>query len=236
VTRGAPRRERGADVNESTKHEAAPALAAIAACWAIRPQPTAPAQSKGLGPNFLRDRRVAAELAAAADTGLDRPIVELGAGGGALTAELRRLGRELIAVEADPRWVDRLRQRFGGDVRVVHADMLRFAFPRAHHDIVPSVPFGITTPLIRTLLPQPGWSTATLLVQWEVARKRAAVGGGTMLSAAWWPWFAFKLGPRVPARAFRPVPSVDAGVLYVQRRHEPLVPWVEPNAPPTSGS
>jgi 23S rRNA (adenine-N6)-dimethyltransferase len=183
-----------------------------------------------LGQNFLRDRRIASEVAAVADTGLDGPIVELGAGGGALTAELVRLGRELVVVEADPYWVSRLRGRFGRDVRVVHADMLRFVFPRAHHDIVSSVPFGISTPLIRLLLTQRRWSTATLLVQWDVARKRATVRGGTMLTASWWPWFSFKLGSRVPARAFRPVPSVDAGVLCLERRRQPLLPWAERRA------
>jgi 23S rRNA (adenine-N6)-dimethyltransferase len=57
----------------------------------------------------------------------------------------------------------------------------------------------------------------------EVARKRAAVGGTTLLTAQWWPWFTFRLDRRVPADAFRPCPSVDAGLLVIDRRPEPLV-------------
>lgn len=57
----------------------------------------------------------------------------------------------------------------------------------------------------------------------EVARKRAAVGGTTLLTASWWPWYEFALAGRVPARAFRPVPSVDGGLLVLRRRAAPLL-------------
>jgi 23S rRNA (adenine-N6)-dimethyltransferase len=60
-----------------------------------------------------------------------------------------------------------------------------------------------------------------------VARKRAAVGGTTLLTASWWPWYEFALAGRVPASAFRPRPSVDGGVLVLRRRPEPLVPPAE---------
>jgi len=53
----------------------------------------------------------------------------------------------------------------------------------------------------------------TLLVQWEVARRRAAVGGTTMLTAAWWPWYEFTLHARtrtlVPAGTRRRRWAVD---------------------------
>jgi 23S rRNA (adenine-N6)-dimethyltransferase len=85
------------------------------------------------------------------------------------------------------------------------------------------VPFGITTPVLRHLLAQRAWSTAVLLLQWEVARKRAAVGGTTLLTASWWPWYEFALAGRVPSTAFRPRPGVDGGILVVGRRPVSLV-------------
>ena len=63
-----------------------------------------------------------------------------------------------------------------------------------------------------------------LVTQWEVARKRAGVGGATQLTAQWWPWYDFALDQRIPAAAFRPRPSVDAGLLLIHRRSEPLIP------------
>ncbi|SHN45914.1 23S ribosomal RNA methyltransferase Erm [Cryptosporangium aurantiacum] len=175
-----------------------------------------------LGQNFLVDTRVVRDLVALVPRGAER-VVELGAGAGAITAALVDAGHRVTAVELDPRRAAALRRRFGDRVDVVRGDLLRFEEPDGH-DLVSNVPFGITTPLLRHLLGQRTWGTAVLLVQWEVARKRAALGSTTMLTASWWPWYTFGLAGRVPARAFRPMPSVDGGVLVIERRPEPLVP------------
>lgn len=89
--------------------------------------------------------------------------------------------------------------------------------------IVGNLPFHLTTAMLRRILHAPGWTDAVLLVQWEVARRRAAVGGATMMTAQWWPWFEFALVRRVSAASFRPRPSVDAGLMTVRRRAHPLV-------------
>jgi 23S rRNA (adenine-N6)-dimethyltransferase len=57
-----------------------------------------------------------------------------------------------------------------------------------------------------------------------VARKRAAMPPSTLLSAGWAPWWCFDVVRRIPASAFRPVPSVDAAVLRVTRRAPPILP------------
>jgi 23S rRNA (adenine-N6)-dimethyltransferase len=175
-----------------------------------------------LGQNFLTDRSVIDEIQriVARTSG---PIVEIGPGDGALTLPLGRTGRELTAVEFDPRRARRLRQRTPGNVTVVNADILRFTLPREPHVIVGNLPFHLTTAILRRLLAASHWDTAVLLVQWEVARRRAGVGGASMLTAAWWPWYEFALRARVPARSFRPMPSVDGGLLTAVRRAAPLV-------------
>ncbi len=53
------------------------------------------------------------------------------------------------------------------------------------------------------------------------------IGGTTMFTASWWPWFEFSLATRVPAAAFAPVPTVDGGLLVIRRRETPLVPAKE---------
>jgi 23S rRNA (adenine-N6)-dimethyltransferase len=175
-----------------------------------------------LGQNFLVDRRAAARIAALVPPG---PVVELGAGDGALTRQLAVRADPVTAVELDPARAAGLRRTLGRRVRVVQADMLRFR-PDVPN-VVSNVPFGITTPVLRHLLRHGAWTTAVLLLQWEVARKRAAVGGTTLLTASWWPWYEFDLAGRVPSAAFRPRPSVDGGILVIRRRPEPLVPSAE---------
>ena len=176
-----------------------------------------------LGQNFLSDRRVAARIPSLVPSGA---VLELGAGDGALTRRLAARRGSITAVELDPVRVAELRRALGHRVRVVHEDMLRFRLAGDHH-VVSNVPFGITTPVLRHLLAQQGWRTAVLLLQWEVARKRAAIGGTTLLTASWWPWYEFTLAERVPAAAFRPRPGVDGGVLVVTRRERELVDRAE---------
>lgn len=179
-----------------------------------------------LGQNFLIDHAVIHRMTALASA-TRGPIVELGAGGGALTRELARLGRQLTAVELDPRRAAALRRELGGAADVVQADVLRWPLPREPHSIVGNVPFHLTTAILRRVLAADRWGSAILLTQWEVARRRCGVGGASMLTVQAAPWYRFTLDRRVPARAFRPVPAVDGGVFRIDRRPEPLVPRPE---------
>ncbi len=175
-----------------------------------------------LGQNSLVDPTIVDEvhdLVAATDD----PIVELAAGDGALTARLSRAQRPVTAVELDPKRARRLQRRTPEHVAVVTGDILRFRLPEQPHVLVGNLPFHITTAVLKRLLAASHWHTAVLLVQWEVARRRAGVGGASMLTACWWPWYEFTLHRRVPARSFRPEPAVDGGLLVVRRRPRPLV-------------
>lgn len=179
-----------------------------------------------LGQNDLVDRGV---IAAIIDLAADRggPYVEWAAGRGAITRPLARLGEPVHVVELDPRRAAGLRRTLGPHVCITEGDILRHAPPAETRTVVANLPFHLTTPALRHLLRQRHWEHAILVTQWEVARKRAGVGGATMLTAQWWPWIESRLVRRVPARAFRPMPSVDAGVLAMSRRAQPLVPYVD---------
>ena len=176
-----------------------------------------------LGQNFLTHRPTIERITELV-RGTIGPILEIGAGDGALTRPLAGLGRPLTAIDIDEHRVAALRRALPG-VRIEHADALRH--PIACPVVVSNVPFHVTTPILRRLLSEQRWDTAILLTQWEVARKRAGVGGGTMMTAQAAPWFSFELHGRVPARAFVPAPSVDGGLLAITRRGTPLVPQRE---------
>ncbi|WP_407646866.1 23S ribosomal RNA methyltransferase Erm [Allosaccharopolyspora coralli] len=181
-----------------------------------------PGGREELGQNFLVSSRVIGTIVdlVARTAG---PVVELGAGDGAVTLPLSRGGRSVTAVEIDPRRVRRLRRTVPEHVAIVQQDMLRYRPPRHPHVLVANLPFHLTTSVLRRVLAQEHWTDAVLLVQWEVARRRAGVGGASLMTASWWPWYEFAVVTRVPAEAFRPVPSVDGGLLTVTRRKTPLV-------------
>lgn len=178
-----------------------------------------------LGRNLLVDRGVAGRIVGEARRAL-RPgdaLVEVGAGDGALTRPLADLGVPLTAFEIDAERARRLADRLPAHVAVRPDDALRVRWPDRPHVLVSNVPFGVTTALLRRVLPAPAWHTAVLLLQWEAARRRAGVGGASMLTASWWPWHTTTVLERVPARAFRPAPAVDGGLIRVQRRPTALV-------------
>ncbi|BDD80789.1 hypothetical protein TPB0596_05520 [Tsukamurella pulmonis] len=174
------------------------------------------------GQNFLTDR-TAIDAVVDLTRRTSGPIFEIGPGAGALTEPLLRLGRPLTAVEIDGEHVRRLRRRLP-TATVVHGDFLRHRLPAEPHAVVGNLPFHLTTAVLRRLLHAPHWTDAILIVQWEVARRRAGIGGSTMMTAQWSPWYEFGLDRRIPASAFAPRPSVDAGLLTIRRRSEPLVP------------
>jgi len=182
-----------------------------------------------LGQNFLKPE-VAQALVTGASFQATDLVVEIGAGLGSCTFALARQVDEVVAIEADPYLAGQLRQaadRLGvTNVKVLDLDALRYRYPRRPFRVFGSLPFGVTTALMRRLFDNPNAALvrADLVVQWDVARKRAAIPPTTLLSSTWAPWWEFSLGPRVPAKAFRPVPSVDAALLRVTRRTPPLLP------------
>jgi 23S rRNA (adenine-N6)-dimethyltransferase len=185
---------------------------------------------RSLGQNFLRPERADQLVDSAAFDSGDL-VVEIGAGRGALTCALARRGVHVVALERDPRWADTLRhevrrRRLDGRVRVVRCDVLGYRMPQRPYRVIGSLPFGATTAILRYLLDDPCsyLVRADLIVQWEVARKRAVMPPSTLLSTTWAPWWSFEVVARIPATAFRPVPSVDAAVLCVTRRDPALLP------------
>jgi len=63
-----------------------------------------------------------------------------------------------------------------------------------------------------------------VLVEWNVARKRSSPRPTNLVSLGWQPWSTFELVRHLPASAFAPRPSVDAGFLAIRPRAQPLVP------------
>jgi 23S rRNA (adenine-N6)-dimethyltransferase len=190
-------------------------------------RPPRGARRRSYSQNFLASSALAEQLVREAKVGRRDLVVEVGAGSGILTAALARRARRVLAIEIDPVWAARLRQRFAAweNVEVIEGDARRVPLPDEPFRVVANIPFGATTALLHALLDKPVTSLerADLVLQWEVARKRAG-RPRTALSASWSPWWHFRLGRRLPRTAFRPPPAVDAGVLVVERRREPLLP------------
>lgn len=181
--------------------------------------------------NFLVDDDVIARRLAGLDLRSGEVVVDVGAGTGAVAIPLARAGANVVAIERDRRCVAELQRRVehagvGARVRIRRADLREARWPQPPYRVVASPPYALTTSLLARLLDDPprGPERADLLLQWEVARKRAAQPPTTLRSAAWAPWWRFELGERVSRRAFRPVPATDSAWLTIIRRDPPILP------------
>jgi 23S rRNA (adenine-N6)-dimethyltransferase len=181
------------------------------------------ARRRALSQNFLHDQQVVADIVATLHPPPGSLVVDLGAGAGALTRAVAARGARVHAVELDPAWVRTLRSRAPawGTVTVTHGDALAVPFPGEPFSVISNAPYAIATKLVRRLLTDAhGLTHAVVVLQREAALRLA---GGGRFAASWAPWFELHAGGRIPARAFRPVPSVDSAVLTIVPRAVPLL-------------
>src|SRR5699024_12478290 len=121
---------------------------------------------------------------------------------GALTKHVVRLERPLRAGEIDRRLAESLAQRVGKKVEVIHDDLLHYRLPHIPLVLVGNLPFHLTTAILRRIFRAPGWKHAILLVQSELARRRAGVDGSNQMTARRWPGLDFELDRSDRVRAF----------------------------------
>jgi len=179
------------------------------------------------GQHLLRSDAIASELVGQAGIRTDELVLEIGPGLGRLTAPLARRAGHVVAVEIEERFAAQLGARFRSttNVEVVVDDALRVALPSAPFRVVGNVPFGSTTPILRRLLDDRALelTAVDVLVEWNVARKRSSPRPTNLVSLGWQPWWTFNLIRHLPASAFDPRPSVDAGFLAIRPRLQPLL-------------
>jgi 23S rRNA (adenine-N6)-dimethyltransferase len=177
------------------------------------------------GAHFLHDRSLIAQLVRAAGAGEGRLVLDLGAGGGAITARLAQAGARVIAVERDPRLAARLRRRFDGEprVRVVEADLRRVKLPRREFLVVASPPFSLTTALLRRLLGDPAvrLAAAELIIQDGAARWLASPRPRDAETAWWTARYRVRVTATVSPASFTPPPGVVAARLSIRPRGTP---------------
>ena len=207
--------------------------------------PRAALQAAGLAPkhswgqNFLCSERILSRLVAAVERSGPEgsPIVELGAGTGALTAPLAATAAPLIAIERDRELAVLLRQRFAAAPRLwvveANAACLDVAHALAEVDlsgparVAGNLPYQLAS---RILVHLAGQASAVaggvFMVQKEVGERLSAAPGSrafSLLSVL--VQRAFTVSPLfdVPASAFFPRPKVTSQVVSFSRRPGPCL-------------
>lgn len=186
------------------------------------------APKKELGQHWLRDRLYLSAIADAAEIKDTDTVLEIGPGQGALTSELIRRAKRVIAVEYDEELAAKLPKQFPGtSLEVNHADILDFDLSQlpSGYKVVANVPYYITSKIVEKLLTAENKpKTSVLLVQKEVAQRIAAKAGDMSLLALSTNIYATAtLDIEVPRQYFVPAPKVDSQVVVIETRETPLV-------------
>lgn len=137
---------------------------------------------KSLGQHFLNSAVVPGWMADAAKLAVGETVVEIGPGTGALTRELLARGARVLALEADRRAIEVLREEFAaaiaaGQLEVVLADARRLdltTYDLTDHGykVVANIPYYLTGHLFRLFLESPVQpSSLVFLVQKEVGKR-----------------------------------------------------------------
>jgi 23S rRNA (adenine-N6)-dimethyltransferase len=162
------------------------------------------------------DSRWASRLVRSAAIERGDLVLDIGAGTGAITEELVRVGARVVAFELNARRADVLCERFARrSVKVVRADVADLRLPRQPFKVVSNPPFATTTAVVKRLLGNGSQLTSAHLIVPRYAALRwsdpSAPG-----SNRWRREFALGIGHPPPLHAFRPVPPHSVALLVIE--------------------
>ncbi|WPQ68060.1 16S rRNA (adenine(1518)-N(6)/adenine(1519)-N(6))-dimethyltransferase RsmA [Weissella paramesenteroides] len=192
---------------------------------------------KSLGQNFLTDINILKNIVAAGDVQPTDNVIEIGPGIGALTEQLARAAKQVVAFEIDDRLIPVLEHTMApyDNVTVVNQDILtvdleqaikeHFTDPESPLKLVANLPYYITTPILMQVLQSDvKFANIVVMMQKEVASRLSAEVGtkdyGALTLAVQYRMNA-TLAFTVSRTAFVPNPNVDSAIISLTPR-EPL--------------
>lgn len=181
-----------------------------------------------LGQHFLADIGACQKIVAAAETGPDSRVVEIGPGEGALTTLLASHSGALTLVEADPRLAERARRNFPEtNVISARAEEVDFSSIEGPISVVGNLPYYASVHIYKHLTAhKENIERMVLMFQKEVALRIGAIPGhrsyGSLSVFSAYNWETTVLFTLKPS-AFVPPPKVESAViLFIPRRRPPV--------------
>ena len=193
---------------------------------------------KSLGQNFLIDTNVLNRIVDFAEMSSETAAIEIGPGIGALTEQLAKRAKKVIAFEIDQRLLPILGETLEpyDNVKIIHSDVLKANVKQVVEEefekdqdimVVANLPYYVTTPILFKLLEeQLPIRGIVVMLQKEVADRIAAAPGTKdygSLSIALQYYTEAETVMIVPRTVFVPQPNVDSAVIRLTKREKPAV-------------
>lgn len=181
---------------------------------------------KFLGQHFLKDLKVAKDIADTVDACPDLPILEVGPGMGVLTQYLLPKNRLVKVVELDFESVAYLREEFPGlEEHIIEDDFLKMNLTRLFDGnpfvLTGNYPYNISSQIFFKMLEYKDLiPCCTGMIQKEVAERIAAAPGSKtygILSVLIQAWYKVEYLFTVHEHVFNPPPKVKSAVIRMTR-------------------
>lgn len=194
------------------------------------------APKKGRGQNFLANANVVYDIADLCGDE-NRCVIEIGPGVGAMTAELCKMYKKVLAIEVDSDLIPLLSEALGEyeNLEIIEADAMKVDFAALVREKLPSekvsvcanLPYYITSPVIMRLLDASEvFDSIVVMIQKEVADRLCSAPGtadfGAITLAVDYKAEAKKCFT-VSAGNFIPPPKVTSAVVRMKIREKPPV-------------
>jgi len=192
--------------------------------------------SKSMGQNFLIESWVPHDIAEAAGLDDNCGVMEIGPGIGPLTQQLAMRAKKVASIELDRDLLPILGETMApySNVEIVPGDAMKLDFNALVSEkfaglnvkACANLPYNITTPIITKMLESKCFSTITVMIQREVAKRICAKPGDPDCGA-----FSLfcqyhaecELLFEVPPECFIPAPKVTSAVIRLTPRTVPPV-------------
>ncbi|MFS0865381.1 16S rRNA (adenine(1518)-N(6)/adenine(1519)-N(6))-dimethyltransferase RsmA [Fredinandcohnia sp. 179-A 10B2 NHS] len=193
---------------------------------------------KSLGQNFLIDTNILHRIVDHAGVSEVTGAIEIGPGIGALTEQLAKRAKKVVAFEIDGRLLPILADTLSPypNVEVIHQDVLKADVQSVINEkmndveeimVVANLPYYVTTPIIMKLLTEKlPLRGIVVMLQKEVADRISAEPGTKdygSLSIAIQYYTTAETVMTVPRTVFVPQPNVDSAVIRLLKREKPAV-------------
>lgn len=188
---------------------------------------------KSLGQNFIIDTNILSKIVTAGDITNETTVIEVGPGIGALTEQLAKRAKNVIAFEIDDRLLPVLDDTLSPypNVEIIHSDVLKVdlhAFAEKYLKdasevvLVANLPYYITTPIIMRFL-ESGiqMDKMVLMMQKEVASRISAsprTKAYGSLSIAVQYYMDAEVAFTVPKTVFVPQPNVESAIIKLSKK------------------
>lgn len=193
---------------------------------------------KSLGQNFIVDTNILEKIVATGSIDKETTVIEVGPGIGALTEQIAKKAKEVIAFEIDDRLLPVLEDTLSpyNNVKIIHQDILKVDMKDFEKEylkeaervvVIANLPYYVTTPIILNFLASSlPIDSMVLMMQKEVANRLSAIPSTKAygsLSIAVQYYMDAEVAFIVPKTVFTPQPNVESAVIRLSRKAIPEV-------------